>query len=555
MFPIALLIMVALFIILLKVRKISSWPQKKVRALRDGELKDSMLDFTKRRFRCPPKPLLLVLYFVVLLAAVLLTMHSRESVSEELYHDAMSFLQNGEYERAIEYFSQLNNYKDSSLQAEIAQNFIVYNSAKDLLEEGKFKEAAQVFESLDGFEESAELLNETLYLYAIEEFETENYEEAGSVFDQLGDYKNSKSYAARISLILYEGKQETVYAEACSLFKQGEYEQAMQEFEELGNYLDSAELAQKCKDAFKRKSLASAISAGIRYVAGVTKDQRAVSTGYNQDGQSNLSEWENIVSIAAKGTITVGLQSDGKVLASHQRKDINVEVWEDIIAVAAGEQYIVVLQNDGTLDSQGHDMGDGQRKVDKWHDIVAIAAGWRHTVALDKNGKVFITGFGDDSQLDQIKSNQNDPTKRWENIIAISAGGGSNESPGAGHTVGLRSDGHVVAVGDNEYGQCDVEGWENIIAIAAGDWHTVGLRSDGTVVSTKPDPNEHPELYLDACNVEDADWTGIVEISAGCGITVGLKEDGSVIVTGYNDYSQCDIAGSWKNLFVPERTK
>lgn len=229
-----------------------------------------------------------------------------------------------------------------------------------------------------------------------------------------------------------------------------------------------------------------------------------------------------------------------------------METWENIITVAAGDQYIVVLQNDGTLDSQGHDMGDGQRNVEKWRDhyMVAIAAGWRHTVSLDQNGEVFITGYGDESQLKQIHNNQNDPTRKWENIVAIAAGGGSNEDPGAGHTVGLRADGHVVAVGDNEYGQCNVEDWEDIIAIAAGDWHTVGLRNDGTVVSTKPDPDKHPELYLGACNVEGEDWTNVIEISAGCGITVGLKEDGSVIAAGYNDHGQRDIASSWKDLFV-----
>lgn len=30
---------------------------------------------------------------------------------------------------------------------------------------------------------------------------------------------------------------------------------------------------------------------------------------------------------------------------------------------------------------------------------------------------------------------------------------------GRRHTVGLKSDGTVVAVGDNEYGQSDVSGW------------------------------------------------------------------------------------------------
>jgi len=52
------------------------------------------------------------------------------------------------------------------------------------------------------------------------------------------------------------------------------------------------------------------------------------------------------------------------------------------------------------------------------------------------------------------------------------------------HTVGVKSDGSVLAVGANDYGQCNVENWVGIIEIAAGTYHTVGIRSDGTVLST-----------------------------------------------------------------------
>ena len=56
-------------------------------------------------------------------------------------------------------------------------------------------------------------------------------------------------------------------------------------------------------------------------------------------------------------------------------------------------------------------------------------------------------------------------------------------STGNWNTVGLKADGTAVAVGYNYYGQCDVSGWENIVAISAGDEHTVGLKADGTVVA------------------------------------------------------------------------
>jgi hypothetical protein len=40
-----------------------------------------------------------------------------------------------------------------------------------------------------------------------------------------------------------------------------------------------------------------------------------------------------------------------------------------------------------------------------------------------------------------------------------------------------------MAVGWNEFGQCNVSDWYDIVAVAAGCTHTIGLKSDGTVVS------------------------------------------------------------------------
>jgi alpha-tubulin suppressor-like RCC1 family protein len=53
---------------------------------------------------------------------------------------------------------------------------------------------------------------------------------------------------------------------------------------------------------------------------------------------------------------------------------------------------------------------------------------------------------------------------------------------GAEHTVGLKSDGTVVAVGRNTVGQCDVGSWRDIVYVAAGHDRTVGVRSDGSLV-------------------------------------------------------------------------
>ena len=80
------------------------------------------------------------------------------------------------------------------------------------------------------------------------------------------------------------------------------------------------------------------------------------------------------------------------------------------------------------------------------------------------------------------------------------------------HTVGLKSDGTAVAVGHNDYGQCNVGDWTDITQVAAGGYHTVGFKSDGTVVTVGR--NDEGQ-----CNV-------------GGYHTVGLKSDGTVVAAG-----------------------
>ena len=72
--------------------------------------------------------------------------------------------------------------------------------------------------------------------------------------------------------------------------------------------------------------------------------------------------------------------------------------------------------------------------------------------------------------------------------------------------MGLKSDGTVVAVGNNDYGQLDVGSWTNIVQVAAGAYHTVGLKSDGTVVAVGS--NDFGQLNV-------ATWSNIVQVDAG----------------------------------------
>jgi alpha-tubulin suppressor-like RCC1 family protein len=148
--------------------------------------------------------------------------------------------------------------------------------------------------------------------------------------------------------------------------------------------------------------------------------------------------------------------------------------------------------------------------------VATIAAGLFHTVGLKVDGTVVAVGRNQEEQLN---------VSSWTNIKAIAAG--------AYHTVGLKKDGTVVAVGRNGDGQLNVAGWTNIKAIAAGLYHTVGLKEDGTVVAAG---------YNGYGQSAVSSWTNIKALAAGAYHTVGLKVDGTVVAVGDNGYGQLDIS-------------
>ena len=363
-----------------------------------------------------------------------------------------------------------------------------------------------------------------------------------------------------------------------------------------------------------------AISAGYFHTVGLKSDGTVVAVGHNYDGQCDVSNWTYIVAISAGGSHTVGLKSDGTVVAvgGNYFGQCDVSEWTDIVAISAGRIHTVGLKSDGTVVAVGEN-DDGKCDVDSWKNIklpasfspeemaaknaekaenayaeaqklekdgkaaeAAIAYGkagnfkdaheksfalWNdvavrntvlatlyNTVGIKSDGTVVAVGYNDDGRCD---------VGAWTDIVAIAAA--------EFHAVGLKPDGTVVAVGKNDDGQCDVDDWTDIVAIAAGTTRTVGLKSDGTVVATgssvvdewtdivaisaggshtvglKSDGTVVAVGSNSSGQCDVSEWTDIAAISAGYSHTVGLKSDGTVVAVGENDYGQCDV-GDWTNI-------
>lgn len=169
------------------------------------------------------------------------------------------------------------------------------------------------------------------------------------------------------------------------------------------------------------------------------------------------------------------------------------------------------------------DANERSRALWKKFSDVSLDANGVNTIGLKSDGTAIAVGNNEYGQCN---------VSEWKDIIAIAAGGC--------HMVGLKSDGTVVAAGDNEDGQCNVSEWKDIVALFAGGSNTVGLKPDGTVVAVGNNG-------FGQCNMEN--WEDIIEISGGTSHTVGLKSDGTVVAVGDNEDGQCDVS-DWKDIIA-----
>ena len=237
--------------------------------------------------------------------------------------------------------------------------------------------------------------------------------------------------------------------------------------------------------------------------------------------------WDNIAvrqTISAGNDCAVGICQDGSLVAtgynSKTMKGYDVSGWKDIVSVETGSGYIVGLRKDGTVVVEGDTKYI--KGYEEWKDIVAISAD-RHLAGLKIDGTVVTAGENSNGECD---------VEKWENIIAISAGGS--------FTAGLKVDGTVVvAGGSGSLNFNPVEKWKDIVSISAGYDHVVGLKADGTVVSAGSN-----EVYQ--CHT--AEWKNIISVSAGFGYTLGLEKSGKVVTTCDVRYQYSGKVTDWKDI-------
>ena len=216
-------------------------------------------------------------------------------------------------------------------------------------------------------------------------------------------------------------------------------------------------------------------------------------------GPEALSTWRDIVAVEQStiSSLIYGLKSDGTVVQLYDGEPLPPDPeMTDIIAISEGYG----LRADGKLVHDG--AHEEARRIDKWNELTTFTAldkAGHMVAAVSEDGTVYATGYmaelldpqhGYVDELGHVLG--------WSDVVDVAV----SEYD---FLVALHEDGTVSAFGNNEFGQCDVADWTDIVEIDVGTCHTIGRKSDGTLVATGANverlDEDRPEIFRGQCEV------------------------------------------------------
>jgi alpha-tubulin suppressor-like RCC1 family protein len=260
----------------------------------------------------------------------------------------------------------------------------------------------------------------------------------------------------------------------------------------------------------------------------------------------------------------------------------------NVVAVAVGFGHSLFLESDGSLWGVGDDtegqLGDGgsyfsvpdgpfQPEKVVSCDVTKIAAGSDFSLFLKSDGSLW--GMGDNS-WGQLGDGNLDPYNEFaytnlpeeivaSNVTAIAAG--------CGHSLFLKSDGSLWAMGMNLSGQLGNGGngavaWpemiisSNVTAIAAGAYFSLFLKSDGSLWAMGDDYygqlgdgnlSGSTTPWLSTNQPEEIICSNVIAITAGQYHSLFLKSDGSLWGMGDDINGQLGDGFQASQTSIPEQ--
>ncbi|MBE6652978.1 MAG: hypothetical protein E7610_06145 [Ruminococcaceae bacterium] len=335
-------------------------------------------------------------------------------------------------------------------------------------------------------------------------------------------------------------------------------------------------------------SSARAVSCGSRHMCVLLGNGHAVMAGDNRDGQCNTGNWSSVVDVVCGDDFTAGLTRDGRVLIAggHYTLRHEAKSWKNVVGLFTdmSKENLYAVTADGRLLSNAR----LPRKVEDWKNLMFAAACGDSIVGITAGGQLVST-CPEASRMSDAK-----------HYVACAV------SPT--HILALTRDGQVLAIGSNDFGQCNTarfgclfEDFDVFVSdqrarihdmadmerryqmrfadavrykkhMVCGKRSTVCINAEGRVLTSAQFQNSKEWLHVRgaACgnshilalhengrvsaegnNVDSccgvSDWENVKSIAAGKYHSVGLTENGEVLFCGRNDRGQGDVT-EWSRI-------
>ena len=324
------------------------------------------------------------------------------------------------------------------------------------------------------------------------------------------------------------------------------------------------------------------------------------AAGQRGDGTSGLGNWnsqpaqvlDDVVSISAGRIFSMAIRSDGSLWAwgaNHHGQlgddttvsrttptmviPLTPRVPETgVVAVSAASHHTMAIMADGTLWAWGFNntgqFGNGTTtnrstpvqvgQITSWE---SIAAGTSHSAGIRSTDSLWAWGDGTHGQLgNRANHGAAWPVAVGEQMIfggilytpGREIGRWSSIAVGGSHTMAIRDNGTLWAMGANSSGQLgdgttNQRNWPTQIGeyrwlyVSANNFHTVAIREDGTLwawgrnnygqLGDGTTDNRHSPVQVGTAN----NW---INVSAGANQTAAIQSDGTLWAWGRNNQGQ-----------------
>ena len=500
-----------------------------------------------------------------------------ETDIQDQYDEAMELAVKGEYAAAMEKFTALGIYSDSTRMVDYCQGCLLaeagdweqamfymgragvkdssklqdyyyarfYETMADAIDRDSasqyqldtaayfYRRAFSLFDSLDDFKDSQERAEKCGTIYnqyafsnqqvipnkqaqyneALAKFREGKWLEAREIFFTIQNYRDAQSYFLK-----------TFYQNGMDLLEAGDPAGAFCELSNALGYYDTNEIATNLRD-----QLMGMIQVSDLCTAALKADGTVLYAGSSLYGLSQAAEWTDIAKLRAVGSVLVGLKKDGTVVAlgDNSYGQCNVQDWTDIIDIAVNDSHVIGLKKDGTVVAAGSNT-DGQCDVQDWTEIISIATNDFHTIGIKSDGSLIAAGRDDDKQC-QVDHLVNLDKYYVTRAIGLYLG--------RFHSIVLYDNHDSVSVGSDLYGQrsSSISDCSEILTL---DYNTFILTTDNRL---------HAWGLNDYHQCDTNVWKNVMQFSASDSHTAAVLLDGRAVALGDNLYGQCDVE-EWEDI-------